>query len=54
MKISKFVSVIKNTGQCIVIHMQNEIYLSTGASIYKASEFPDITGNAQIAAVMAI
>ena len=54
MKISKFVSVIKNTGQCIVIHMQNEIYLSTGASIYKASEFPEITGSAQIAAVLDI
>lgn len=54
MKISKFVSIIKSTGQCIVIHASSEIYLSSGASIYKASEFPDITGKSQIAAVLDI
>lgn len=54
MKISKFVSIIKSTGQCIVIHAPSEVYLSSGYSIYKASEFPDITGNSQIAAVLDI
>lgn len=54
MKISKFVSIIKNTGQCIVIHAPSEVYLSSGYSIYKASEFPDITGKSQIAAVLDI
>ena len=52
MKISKFVQTIKNTGQCIVIHAPSEIYLSTGHSIYKAAEIPDITGIPQIAAVL--
>lgn len=54
MKISKFVQIIKNTGQCIVIHAPSEVYLSSGYSIYKASEFPDITGKSQIAAVLDI
>lgn len=54
MKISKFVSIIKSTGQCIVIHAPSEVYLSSGYSIYKASEFPDITGKSQIAAVLDI
>lgn len=54
MKISKFVQTIKSTGQCIVIHTPGEIYLSTGYSIYKATEFPDITGVSQIAAVLDI
>ena len=52
MKISKYVQTIKNTGQCIVIHAPNEIYLSTGHSIYKAPGIPDITGISQIAAVL--
>ena len=52
MKISKFVQTIKSTGQCIVIHTPGEIYLGTGASIYKAPELPDITGTSQIAAVL--
>lgn len=54
MKISKFVQLIKNTGQCIVIHAPSEVYLSSGHSIYKAQEFPDITGRSQIAAVLDI
>lgn len=54
MKISKFVQLIKNTGQCIVIHAPSEVYLSSGHSIYKAHEFPDITGRSQIAAVLDI
>lgn len=52
MKISKFVQTIKSTGQCAVIHAPGEIYLSTGYSIYKAPELPDITGMSQIAAVL--
>lgn len=54
MKISKFVQTIKSTGQCAVIHVPGEIYLSTGRSIYKAPELPDITGIPQIAAVLDI
>lgn len=54
MKISKFVQTIKSTGQCVVIHAPGEIYLSTGHSIYKASEIPDISGISQIAAVLDI
>lgn len=54
MKISKFVQIVKDTKQCIVIHAPGEIYLSAGNSIYKASEFPNITGTAQIAAVLDI
>lgn len=54
MKISKFVQIIKETGQCIVFHAPGEIYLSTGHSIYKASEFPELTGASQIAAVLDI
>lgn len=54
MKISKFVQLVKNTKQCLVIHTPTEVYLSAGESIYKASEFPNISGTAQIAAVLDI
>lgn len=54
MKISKFVQLVKNTKQCIVIHTPSEVYLSAGNGIYKASELPNITGTAQIAAVLDI
>lgn len=54
MKISKFVQTVKNTGQCIVIHTNDEIYLSNGYGIYKAAGIPDITGKSQIAAVLDI
>ncbi len=54
MKISKFVQTVKSTGRCIVYHTPGEIYLGTGASIYKAPEIPNMTGDSQIAAVLDI
>lgn len=54
MKISKFAQTVKSTGHCIVYHTPGEIYLGTGASIYKAPEIPNMTGDSQIAAVLDI
>lgn len=54
MKISKYAALIKKTHYAIVAHMPDEIYLGTGASIYKAEGIPDMSGREQIGAVLDI
>ena len=54
MKISKYAALIKKTHFAIVVHMPDEIYLGTGASIYRAEGIPDMSGREQIGAVLDI
>lgn len=53
MKLSKFANLVKNGGQCAVLHVAGSgIWLSTGTAIYRATELPDMEGSEQVRTVL--
>lgn len=55
MKLSKYATLVKNSGHCIVAHVGNSgIWLGIGTAIYQATELPDMDGEEQVRTVLDI
>lgn len=55
MKLSKYASLVKKYGECIVIHAPGgNLWLGTAGALYQAEGLPDVDGEDQIRAVLDI
>lgn len=53
MKLSKYATLVKNSGHCIVAHVGGSgIWLGIGAAIYRATELPDTDSEEQVRALL--